>query len=90
MSKRTIFLIILLLIVGFIGYPIITSNTNPEDEAIISTPLTSPEVKMILENMSTVSLDASIALSPEFIYLTDITLPLANIPIGKQNPFAPR
>ena len=87
-NKRTIFLLILLLILGVVGYPIIMGNKKaPMPEA--AQPILSDEENLMLTDITNATLDVSVLSSSELLGLSDFSLPLPGFPVGRANPFAP-
>ncbi|HEY4515569.1 MAG TPA: hypothetical protein VJH67_00040 [Candidatus Paceibacterota bacterium] len=89
-SKRTKILSILLIVVALSGLPMISKNLKT-DEAVDSQFVESPELQEITDvllEMQSVSLDTTLLQSPEFSYLSDSTLSLPALPIGRENPFS--
>jgi hypothetical protein len=88
-NKRTLFLLVLLLLVGAVGYPMIKGNISSDILVDDNSPLISPATEKILSDVRNTELDASILNSSELSMLNDFTLPLINIPVGRENPFIP-
>ncbi len=88
-NKRTLLLLVLLILVAFFGLPVIKKNLGTEQKALIPDTSESSLTDQILTDIQNASLDVSVLQSPVFSYLRDFTLPLINLPIGRANPFAP-
>lgn len=89
-NKRTLFLLILLLLVGAIGYPIIKGNIGSNVlETNNSEPIISEQVNQMLSGVMNAKLDPGVLNSSKLLYLHDFTVPLLGFPIGRANPFAP-
>lgn len=88
-NKRTIFLLLLLLLIGAVGYPILRSDPEEVSMSVTSEPVISEEVNKMLNDVLAAKLDVSVLNSSELLGLNDLTLPLIGVPIGRQNPFAP-
>lgn len=86
-NNRTLYLLILLLLVGAAAYPIIKNLVGEKEEAE-TTPIISEQANQMLSSVNNIKMDVLVLDSPELTYLVDFTLPLLNIPIGKANPFA--
>lgn len=87
-NKRTIFLLILLLLVGALGYSIIYGG---EESTVLDTseePVISEQVNKMLNDITDAKLDTSVLSSPQLLELFDFSLPLIGVPIGRPNPFA--
>ena len=88
-NKRTLFLLLLLLLVGAVGYPIIKKNLGGDvTDTASSTPIISEKVTKMLDEISSSDINAETLNNSELSYLIDFSLPLLNIPVGKPNPFA--
>jgi hypothetical protein len=87
-NKRTMFLLILLLLIGAVGYPILKGGDGPDLEAV-KEPVIDAGVSQMLNDLMGTKLDTSVLNGPELSGLTDFTLPLASLPVGRPNPFAP-
>jgi hypothetical protein len=86
-NNRTLYLLILLLLVGAAAYPFIR-NLVGEMEGTEGAPVASEQLSDILGNINNIKMDISALNGPELAELVDFTLPLLNIPIGRSNPFA--
>ena len=88
-NKRTIILLVILLILVMIGYPMIKGNSvEPLASQASNEPIISEQVKKMLDDLTSAKLDISVLQSPELLELNDLTLPLIGVPVGRVNPFA--
>lgn len=79
---------LLLIIVGAVGYPIIKKNLG--GEVVVdngSTQIISPQINLLLTNIQKAKLDVSLLNNSQLSNLNDFSLPLPKIPVGKSNPF---
>ena len=89
-NKRTLFLLIILILVGALSYPSIKSNFGIGESAneIVEPTIVTGKVDELLSQIQATKLDVSLLESPTFTYLNDFSLPFIDIPIGRLNPFA--
>ena len=89
-NKRTKILLGILVLVALAGFPLIKNNLGLGEELLVAEVDTVgyEEVLAILNQVESIMLDTSVLRSPEFLYLSDLTAPLPNLPVGRENPFA--
>jgi hypothetical protein len=88
-NKRTLVLLAVLGILLAFAYPMIMSET-PSGENIQADNADTAEIVVdTLQKLQAVDLNYSVLENTAFAYLKDITTPDLNLPVGRDNPFAP-
>lgn len=89
-SKSNKSVIILLAVLG-VSLVFAYMTMNGDDALVVETDnvVIGERTIELLGKIQAVKLDFNVLQSPEFSYLKSIASPLPNLPIGRQNPFAP-
>lgn len=94
-KKNQIIIVVLVIIVGFIAFNYLKSNSNDDSSSSIVAEKRATEfagareILSLLNRMSKVKLDDSIFSDKSFISFKDTTVVLSPQPIHRDNPFAP-
>lgn len=94
-SSKSLIGIIVLVIVGALVYFFYIGNKAPDVDSLLDSQATpdataaSSRILALLNQISSLKIDTSLFNDPAYQSLVDYSVPIPEIPVGRNNPFAP-